>query len=72
MSLHQLGEEREAHTVLALGRESINGKFESGLDVGSTPQGFWCDWVFGQIVLTEASRLMGGPAISPQPIEVTR
>jgi hypothetical protein len=60
MSLCRLGQKSAAQAELAQGRESVQTKIKSGLDVGSTPQGFWCDWVFARILLHEATGLIDG------------
>jgi hypothetical protein len=58
MSCHQLGQNREAATQLAQGRENIESKFEDDLDPGSAEHGFWFDWVFARILLREATSLI--------------
>jgi serine/threonine protein kinase len=58
MSCHQLGQNREAATQLALGRETIKSKFEDDLDPGTAEHGFWFDWVFARILLREATSLI--------------
>ena len=68
MALYRLGQESAAQTELSQGREMVQAKFQSGLDVGSTPQGFWCDWVFARILLREADGLIGG---KPSPSRAT-
>jgi len=62
MACHQLGRTEEAASELAQGRESIQGKFNDGLDPGSAAHGFWFDWVFARILLREATAL-----IEPKP-----
>jgi len=62
MSCHHLGQTEEAVSELAQGRESIQGKFNDGLDAGSAAHGFWFDWVFARILLREATAL-----IEPEP-----
>ncbi|HLX95835.1 MAG TPA: serine/threonine-protein kinase [Verrucomicrobiae bacterium] len=63
MACHQLGQNQEATTQLAQGRETIEGKFRDDLDPGSAEHGFWFDWVFARILLQEATTLI---EISPQ------
>jgi serine/threonine protein kinase len=62
MSCQALGRTQEAQSELARARDSIEGKFKTELDRGSPSQGFWFDWVFGRILLQEASRLIPPPA----------
>ena len=59
MACHQLGQNQEAATQLAQGRENIETKFEDDLDPGSAEHGFWFDWVFARILLREATSLIG-------------
>jgi serine/threonine protein kinase len=56
MSCQALGHTEEARAELTQAREAIDGKFKTELDRGSPSQGFWFDWVFGRILLREASR----------------
>ncbi|MGD0413672.1 MAG: serine/threonine-protein kinase, partial [Verrucomicrobiota bacterium] len=67
MSCHQLGQAPEAASELAQGRESIQDKFNDGLDPGSAVHGFWFDWVFARILLHEAAALIEPtpPAFQP-------
>jgi len=58
MSCHQLGQAAEAASELAIGRESIQGKFNDGLDPGDASHGFWFDWIFARILLREATLLI--------------
>jgi len=58
MSCHQLGQNREAATQLALSRKTIETKFEDDLDPGTAEHGFWFDWVFARILLREATSLI--------------
>ncbi len=60
MARQQLGQSEEARSELAQGREIIDNKFQSGLDRGTGVQGFWFDWVFGRILLGEATTLIEG------------
>jgi hypothetical protein len=57
MSHYQLGHLNEAHSELALGREMIENKFKAGLDQGDG-NGYWFDWVLGNILLREAQALI--------------
>jgi len=67
MSRHQLGQTDEARSGLAQGRETIERKFQSGLERGTGVQGFWFDWVFARILLREATALIEetSPAVNP-------
>ena len=67
MSCHQLGQTEEAASELAQGRESIQGKFNDGLDPGSAAHGFWFDWVFARILLREATTLIEPRPPTPSP-----
>ena len=58
MACHQMGRIQEATSELAKGRESIEKKFSDTLDRGEGTRGFWFDWVFGRILLQEATALM--------------
>ena len=58
MALHQLGQNEQARIELAEGRQSIENKFTSGLDMGTAMQGFWFDWLFARILQREASVLI--------------
>ncbi|HEX3628068.1 MAG TPA: serine/threonine-protein kinase [Verrucomicrobiae bacterium] len=62
MSDFQLGNKSAAASELARGRHIIDNQFENGLEPGDGGQGFWFDWVFGRIVLTEAEQLSARPA----------
>jgi hypothetical protein len=64
MSCLQLGRTGEAASELAQGRESIQSKFNEGLDPGSAAHGFWFDWVFARILLREATTLIEPPPTS--------
>ena len=67
MSCHQLGQTEEAASELAHGQESIQGKFNDGLDLGSALHGFWFDWVFARILLSEATTLIEPRPPAPHP-----
>ena len=60
MACQQLGQSDKARSELAQGRQIIDSKFQSGLDRGTGVQGFWFDWLFGRILLGEATTLIGG------------
>jgi hypothetical protein len=61
MSYHQLGQPENARAELAQSHEIIENKLLNGLDVGGQGnQGFWFDWVLGNILLREATALIGG------------
>jgi tetratricopeptide (TPR) repeat protein len=68
MACQQLGQSDEARSELAQGRKIIEDKFQSGLDRGTGVQGFWFDWLFGRILLGEATALIEGTpqVIHPQ------
>ena len=66
MACQHLGQTDEARSELALGRESIENRFKSGLDRGTGVQGFWFDWLFARILLREAAELIEGtPSSAP-------
>ncbi len=71
MSCHQLGQTEEAASELAQGQESIQGKFNDGLDLGSALHGFWFDWVFARILLSEATTLIEPRPPAPHPASKT-
>jgi hypothetical protein len=62
MSDYQTGETGEARSQLALARESIDSKFQSGLAQGNSSDGYWYDWAFAQILLREANTLITEPS----------
>jgi hypothetical protein len=62
MARYRLGRADEAQVQLAEARETIENRFRTGLDRGSGVQGFWFDWVFGRILLQEATSLMNPSA----------
>ncbi|HTR41594.1 MAG TPA: protein kinase [Pseudomonadales bacterium] len=62
MSDFQLGKKAEAASQLARGREIIENRFQSSLDPGDGEQGFWFDWIFGRIILSEAEKLPWPPS----------
>ena len=68
MACQQLGQPDEARSELAQGRKIIEDKFQSGLNRGTGVQGFWFDWLFGRILLGEATALIEGTpqVIHPQ------
>ena len=68
MSLRQLGDVQGARFQLAQGRNLIERKFEGGLDLGGTAQGFWFDWVYARILLREATTLIEG---TPQSVSLS-
>jgi hypothetical protein len=65
MSCNQLGQEREAHSELAGGREIIESKFRNPMDGGTPVQGFWFDWVFARILLREATAMIAPAGRAP-------
>jgi eukaryotic-like serine/threonine-protein kinase len=48
----------DAHTLLAQSGQAIDAKFQQGLEMGSSPNGFWSDWLFARILLREARALI--------------
>jgi hypothetical protein len=58
MACFQLHQDDEARALLAQGGETIDAKFQKGLDMGSTPNGYWSDWLFARILLREARTLI--------------
>jgi tetratricopeptide (TPR) repeat protein len=58
MSAFRLGRVEEARAELAEAQETIENRFRTGLDRGTGVQGFWFDWVFGRILLKEATALV--------------
>ncbi|HXR06463.1 MAG TPA: hypothetical protein VN765_03975, partial [Candidatus Acidoferrum sp.] len=60
MSYHQLGQLENARSELAQSREIIETKINGGLDLGNGGQGYWFDWELGNILLREATALIGG------------
>jgi hypothetical protein len=67
MSCWQTHQPNEARSELAQARESIETKFKGGLDRGTGVQGFWFDWVFGRILLREATSLIENSPERPTP-----
>ncbi|MDQ5979745.1 MAG: eukaryotic-like serine/threonine-protein kinase, partial [Verrucomicrobiota bacterium] len=65
MASHRLGRTADARTGLAAGREIIEHKFRSRLDLGSPVHGFWFDWAFARILLRECSALLETPGAVP-------
>ena len=60
MSYHQLGQPENARAELAQSREIIDNKLVNGLDLGGGGnQGYWFDWQVGNILLHEATGLIG-------------
>jgi hypothetical protein len=56
LALSQTGQSDEALRELSQARQSVESKFNEGLEPGSAAQGFWFDWVFARILLREASK----------------
>ncbi len=62
LAYHQLGQTENARTQLTQSREMIDNKFKAGLTFGDGAQGFWFDWVLGQILEREAgANIEGAP-----------
>jgi serine/threonine protein kinase len=57
MSEFQMGDRSQAAAELAQGRTIIENRLNNGLEKGDGEQGFWFDWVFGRIILSEAEKL---------------
>jgi serine/threonine protein kinase len=58
MACFQAHQDDDARALLAQGGEAIDAKFQKGLDLGSSPNGFWSDWLFARILLREARTLI--------------
>jgi serine/threonine protein kinase len=66
LALFKTSHKEEALRELNQGRQSIEDKFNEGLESGSAAQGFWFDWVFARILLREATGLIDSRAsVSP-------
>jgi serine/threonine protein kinase len=65
MSCLQFGQTENARSELAQCRELIDNKFKAGLDLGDGGQGYWFDWVLGQILEREAIADIGKVALVP-------
>jgi serine/threonine protein kinase len=61
LASHRLGRVDDARAGLAAGRELIEHKFRSRLDLGSPVHGFWFDWLFARILLRECAALLDVP-----------
>ena len=61
MAYHQLDQPENARAELAQSREIIENKLLNGLDLGGGGnQAFWFDWEAGNLLLREATALIGG------------
>jgi hypothetical protein len=58
MASFQLHQDDEARALLVQGGDAVDAKFQKGLDMGSTPNGYWSDWLFARILLREARTLI--------------
>ncbi len=58
MAYHMMARNPEARTELAAAVNLMETKFRDGLDRGTPVHGFWFDWLFGQILMEEARRLI--------------
>ena len=58
MACFQAHQDDDARALLVQGGEAIDAKFQKGLDVDSTPNGYWSDWLFARILLREARTLI--------------
>jgi len=59
MSLARTGHLDEALSQLAAARNPIEAKFRGSLEVGDPRQGYWFDWVLAQVLLREATAVIG-------------
>jgi serine/threonine protein kinase len=59
MACHRLGEVDEASAELAQGRQQLEDYFAGGLKPGNDKEGFWYDWLNAQVLLKEATSLIG-------------
>ena len=66
LSYHKLGQSENARSELAQSRELIDNKFKEGLLLGDGGQGYWFDWILGQILEREAIADMESPPQSPK------
>ncbi|HLX72690.1 MAG TPA: serine/threonine-protein kinase [Verrucomicrobiae bacterium] len=64
LAYHRLGQSENAHSELALSRELIDATFKRGLVTWNDIQGYWFDWVLGQILEQEAIVDIEGPSQS--------
>jgi hypothetical protein len=62
LALRQLSDTAEAQGQFQQGREMIERKFRTGLDLGGGAHGFWFDWIFARTLLEEAVALIETPA----------
>jgi hypothetical protein len=58
MADQHLGKADAARVELGQARAIIEEKFKTPLERGTPMQGFWFDWVFGEILLREATALL--------------
>ncbi len=65
MSCWQLHEPDQARSFLAQSKDMVGRKFESGLEMGGTGQGYWFDWIFARVLMREATLLIES---SSQPV----
>lgn len=59
MSHFRAGKTAEAQADLVRGRQKLEGKFKADLDPGNAGDGYWYDWALAQILLDEATNLIG-------------
>jgi hypothetical protein len=62
-----MGRIESARSELAQARQTIENRFDKGLQTGDGYQGFWFDWLFGHILVHEAVTLIR----EPQPMKVS-
>jgi hypothetical protein len=55
MCCYRLDYFEQARSELALGRDMIQTKFATGLDLGNAAHGFWFDWISARVLLREAT-----------------
>ena len=60
MSIYQNGAAMAAHAHLGQARETIDARFNKGIERGDDTNGHWYDWVFTRQLLREAQALMAG------------
>jgi hypothetical protein len=56
LASHQLHQPKDGRAELAQGQELIDANFKSSL--AASPQGFWFDWIFAQVLSREAAALI--------------
>jgi hypothetical protein len=72
MAYYQSGQAGEAGAELAQSRQLIEAKFQNELDHGKSGTGFWYDWLFARLLLTEATGLIQGVSVPPEKSDRTQ